>query len=184
MLLNLLYDVLCIILPWDNVDEEETLSPRDWSGKTLGRFMLSFGPISSLFDIATFLFLYYVLCPMLCGGMTYLHLTDPALQLQYVALFQTGWFLESMWTQVLILHFLRTRKIPFLQSRPSLPVMCTTLAGIALFTGITFTKAASLFGLTEMPHWYFGFLLIVALLYMLLTTVVKVFYQKKYRELI
>ena len=184
LLLNLLYDVLCIILPWDNVDEEETLSPRDWSGKTLGRFMLSFGPISSLFDIATFLFLYYVLCPMLCGGMTYLHLTDPALQLQYVALFQTGWFLESMWTQVLILHFLRTRKIPFLQSRPSLPVMCTTLAGIALFTGITFTKAASLFGLTEMPHWYFGFLLIVALLYMLLTTVVKVFYQKKYRELI
>ena len=184
LLLNLLYDVLCVILPWDNVDEEETLSPRDWSGKNLGRFMLSFGPISSLFDIATFLFLYYVLCPMLCGGVTYLHLTDPALQLQYVALFQTGWFLESMWTQVLILHFLRTRKIPFLQSRPSLPVICTTLAGIALFTGIPFTKAASLFGLTELPHWYFGFLLIVALLYMLLTTVVKAFYQKKYRELI
>ncbi len=184
LLLNLLYDVLCVILPWDNVDEEETLSPRDWSGKNLGRFMLSFGPISSLFDIATFLFLYYVLCPMLCGGMTYLHLTDPALRLQYMALFQTGWFLESMWTQVLILHFLRTRKIPFLQSRPSLPVMCTTLAGIALFTGIPFTKAASLFGLTELPHRYFGFLLIVALVYMLLTTVVKAFYQKKYRELI
>ena len=184
LLLNLLYDVLCIILPWDNVDDEETLSPRDWSGKTLGRFMLSFGPISSLFDIATFLFLYYVLCPMLCGGMTYLHLADPALQLQYVALFQTGWFLESMWTQVLILHFLRTRKLPFLQSRPSLPVMCTTLAGIALFTGITFTRTAALFGLTELPHWYFGFLLIVVLLYMLLTTVVKAFYQKKYRELI
>ena len=184
LLLNLLYDVLCVILPWDNVDEEETLSPRDWSGKTLGRFMLSFGPISSLFDIATFLFLYYVLCPMLCGGTTYLHLADPASRLQYVALFQTGWFLESMWTQVLILHFLRTRKIPFLQSRPSLAVMCTTLPGIALFTGIPFTKAASLFGLTELPYWYFGFLLIVALLYMLLTTVVKAFYQKKYRKLI
>ena len=61
LLLNLLYDILCIILPWDNVDEEETLSPRDWSGKTLGRFMLFFGPISSLFDIVTFLFLYYIL---------------------------------------------------------------------------------------------------------------------------
>lgn len=109
LLLNLLYDVLCIILPWDNVDEEETVSPRDWSGRTLGRFMLSFGPISSLFDIVTFLFLYYFLCPMLCGGATYLNLTDPALRLQYVSLFQTGWFLESMWTQVLILHFLRTR---------------------------------------------------------------------------
>lgn len=184
LLLNLLYDILCIILPWDNVDEEETLSPRDWSGRTLGRFMLSFGPISSLFDIVTFLFLYFFLCPMLCGGVTYQHLTDPGLRLQYVALFQTGWFLESMWTQVLILHFLRTRKIPFVQSRPSAPVICITFAGIVAFTGITFTRAGLLFGLTELPQWYFRFLLVVALLYMLLTTVVKVFYQKKYRELI
>ena len=184
LLLNLLYDVLCIILPWDNVDEEETVSPRDWSGRTLRRFMLSFGPISSLFDIVTFLFLYYFLCPMLCGGATYLNLTDPALRLQYVSLFQTGWFLESMWTQVLILHFLRTRRIPFVQSRPSAPVICITLAGIAAFTAITFTKGASLFSLTKLPLWYFAFLLIVALLYMLLTTVVKTFYQKKYHELI
>ncbi len=184
LLLNLLYDVLCIILPWDNVDEEETLSPRDWSGRTLGRFMLSFGPISSLFDIVTFLFLYYFLCPMLCGGATYLNLTDPALRLQYVSFFQTGWFLESMWTQVLILHFLRTRRIPFVQSRASVPVICITLAGIVAFTAITFTEGASLFGLTKLPLWYLVFLLIVALLYMLLTTVVKTFYQKKYHELI
>ena len=184
LLLNLLYDVLCIILPWDNVDEEETVSPRDWSGRTLGRFMLSFGPISSLFDIVTFLFLYYFLCPMLCGGATYLNLTVPALRLQYVSFFQTGWFLESMWTQVLILHFLRTRRIPFVQSRPSAPVICITLAGIVAFTAITFTKGASLFGLTKLPLWYLVFLLIVALLYMLLTTVVKTFYQKKYHELI
>ena len=184
LLLNLLYDILCIVLPWDNVDEEETLSPRDWSGRTLGRFMLSFGPISSLFDIVTFLFLYYFLCPMLCGGATYLNLTSPALRLQYVSLFQTGWFLESMWTQVLILHFLRTRRIPFVQSRPSAPVISITLAGIVAFTAITFTKGASLFGLTKLPLWYFVFLLIVALLYMLLTTVVKTFYQKKYYELI
>lgn len=184
LLLNLLYDVLCIILPWDNVDEEETLSPRDWSGRTLGRFMLSFGPISSLFDIVTFLFLYYFLCPMLCGGATYLNLTVPALRLQYVSFFQTGWFLESMWTQVLILHFLRTRRIPFVQSRASVPVICITLAGIVAFTAITFTEGASLFGLTKLPLWYLVFLLIVALLYMLLTTVVKTFYQKKYHELI
>ena len=82
LLLNLLYDILCIVLPWDNVDEEETLSPRDWSGKTLRRFMLSFGPISSLFDIMTFLFLYYFLCPMLCGGATDVNLPDPALGVQ------------------------------------------------------------------------------------------------------
>ena len=184
LLLNLLYDVLCIILPWDNVDEEDTLSPRDWSGKTLGRFMLFFGPISSLFDVVTFLFLYYILCPMLCGGATYLNIADPVIQSQYVALFQTGWFLESMWTQVLILHFLRTRKIPFVQSSPSVPVICTTLAGIIVFTGITFTRSAAVFGLTRLPIRYFGFLFAVALLYMLLTTVVKTLYQKKYHELI
>ena len=184
LLLNLLYDVLCIILPWDNVDEEETLSPRDWSGKTMGRFMLFFGPISSLFDIVTFLFLYYILCPVLCGGATYLNIVDPVMQSQYVALFQTGWFLESMWTQVLILHFLRTRKIPFVQSSPSIPVVCTTFTGIIVFTSLTFTKSAGVIGLTKLPIMYFLFLFVVVLLYMLLTTVVKIVYQKKYHELI
>ena len=184
LLLNLLYDILCIILPWDNVDEEETLSPRDWSGKTLGRFMLFFGPISSIFDIVTFLFLYYILCPLLCGGTTYLNMVDPVMQSQYVALFQTGWFLESMWTQVLILHFLRTRKIPFVQSSPSIPVVCTTFAGIIVFTSLTFTKSAGVIGLTKLPIMYFLFLFVVVLLYMLLTTVVKNVYQKKYHELI
>ena len=184
LLLNLLYDVLCIILPWDNVDEEETLSPRDWSGKTLGRFMLFFGPISSIFDIVTFLFLYYILCPLLCGDTTYLNMVDPVMQSQYVALFQTGWFLESMWTQVLILHFLRTRKIPFVQSSPSIPVVCTTFAGIIVFTSLTFTKRAGIVGLTKLPIMYFLFLFVIVLLYMLLTTVVKIVYQKKYHELI
>lgn len=184
LLLNLLYDTLCIVLPWDNVDEEEMLSPRDWSGKTLRQFMLYFGPISSLFDIATFLFLYYFLCPMLCGGATYLQLTDPSLQLQYVALFQTGWFLESMWTQVLILHFLRTSKIPFFQSRASVPVISITLVGIIAFTSLTFAGGASLFGLTKLPLWYFVFLLLVVSLYMLLNSVTKYFYKKKYQELI
>ena len=184
LLLNLLYDILCIILPWDNVDEEETLSPRDWSGKTLGRFMLFFGPISSLFDIVTFLFLYYILCPVLCGGTTYLNIVDSVMQSQYVALFQTGWFLESMWTQVLILHFLRTRKIPFVQSSPSIPVVCTTFAGIIAFTALTFTKGAGVIGLAKLPIRYFLFLFVVVLLYMFLTTVVKIVYQKKYHELI
>ena len=184
LLLNLLYDTLCIVLPWDNVDEEEILSPRDWSGKTLKQFMLSFGPISSLFDIVTFLFLYYFLCPALCGGATYLQLTDPSLKLQYAALFQTGWFLESMWTQVLILHFLRTAKIPFLQSRASALVISITLVGILAFTALTFTSGASLFGLTKLPLWYFAFLLLVAFFYMLLSSVTKYFYKNKYQELI
>ena len=183
LLLNLLYDVLCIILPWDNVDIEETLTPRDWSGRTLGRFMLIFGPISSLFDIITFIFLYFVLCPFVCGA-TFTQLNDSTMCMRYISLFQTGWFLESMWTQVLILHFLRTRKIPFIQSKPSKPVMMITITGIITFTALTFTHAASFFGLTKLPQWYFIYLLVVVVLYMLLTTIVKAFYQKKCHELI
>ena len=113
-----------------------------------------------------------------------MNLTDPGMQLQYVSLFQTGWFLESMWTQILILHFLRTRKIPFIQSRPSAPVICVNLVGIIAFTAVTFTSNAMFLGLTRLPLWYFMFLLIIVLSYMLLTTVVKTFYQKKYQELI
>ena len=85
---------------------------------------------------------------------------------------------------MLILHFLRTREIPFVQSRPSGPVVGITIAGIIVFTAITFTKAASGFGLTRLPSWYFLFLSAVAVLYMLLTTAVKTTYQKKYLELI
>ena len=184
LLLNLLYDSLCVFLPWDNVDAEETLSSREWSGKTLGRFMRRFGPISSIFDILTFLFLYFQLCPALCGGGTYLQLTDLSMQTRYVSLFQTGWFLESMWTQVLILHFLRTARIPFLESRPSFSFVCVTFLGVAVFTAIPFSGAAPLLGLTPLPPIYFGFLITVVFAYMLLTTAAKYFYQNKFRELI
>ncbi|MDD4850526.1 MAG: magnesium-translocating P-type ATPase [Gemmiger sp.] len=184
LLLNLLYDILCIVLPWDNVDEEETLAPRAWTGKTLGRFMLCFGPISSVFDIATFLFLYFVLCPGLCGGAVYTQLADPALRLHYIALFQTGWFLESMWSQVLSLHLLRTKKIAFVQSRASTPVFAITLLGVVAFTCLTFTKTAGLLGLTRLPLWYFGYLLLTVACYLLLTTVAKRRYQRRYGELI
>lgn len=184
LLLNLLYDILCIVLPWDRVDEEELCTPKEWSGKTLSRFMLSFGPISTFFDMATFAFLFYVLCPMMCGGVMFDSISDGAMQQRFIALFQTGWFLESMWTQVLILHFLRTAKLPILQSRPSRPVILVTLAGIGVFTGVTFTQSAALFGLTRLPGMYFVFLLGVVIAYMILTTLCKLLYQKKYGELI
>lgn len=184
LLLNLLYDVLCIVLPWDNVDMEDIATPRVWSGNTLSRFMLSFGPISSIFDIVTFLFLYFILCPSLCGGMLFTQITDPLLQMQYISIFQTGWFLESMWTQVLILHMLRTKKIAFLQSRASTPVLSMTLMGIVAFTLLTMLPSATIFGLTNLPLWYFGFLFITVVAYMLLTTIVKRIFVKRYNELI
>ena len=183
LLLNLLYDMLCLVLPWDNVDEEACAQPLEWSGRTLGRFMRFFGPISSIFDLVTFAFLLFVLCPTVCHG-SFVSLAGSEEQLRFIALFQTGWFLESMWTQVLILHLLRTKKAPLLQSRPSRPVMLVTTLGILFFTILTFTPMGHLIGLTALPIPYFIFLVVVVLLYLLLVTWAKSFYIKKYRELL
>lgn len=182
LLLNLLYDLLCLVLPWDHVDEEVCARPLEWSGRTLGRFMRFFGPISSIFDILTFAYLFFILCPAVCGG-NFALLTD-AQQAHFIALFQTGWFLESMWTQVLILHLLRTQHIPLLQSRPSRPVMLVTLLGTLLFTILTFTSFGGFIGLTALPLVYFAYLAVVVLLYLLWVTLAKQWYVRRYHELL
>lgn len=183
LLLNLLYDILCLVLPWDHVDEESCALPLEWSGRTMGRFMRFFGPISSFFDILTFSYLFFVLCPSVCGG-SFASLAGSGEALRFIALFQTGWFLESMWTQVLILHLLRTPRIPLLQSRPSRPVMLVTLLGTLFFTVLTFTPAGSPLGLTPLPPVYFGFLALVVSLYLLLVTLAKGRYIRRCRELL
>lgn len=182
LLLNLLYDTLCLVLPWDHVDQDACSRPLEWSGRTLGRFMKFFGPVSSFFDVITFLFLYFIFCPALCGG-EFAQLTKTAAQTQFIMLFQTGWFLESMWTQVLILHLLRTRRIPMLQSRPSGPVMFVTTVGILFFTVLTFTPLGKIIGMMAMPVSYFGFLVGVVILYLFVVTVAKGIYVRKYKEL-
>lgn len=182
LLLNLLYDTLCLVLPWDHVDQDACSRPLEWSGRTLGRFMKFFGPVSSFFDVITFLFLYFIFCPALCGG-EFAQLTETAAQTQFIMLFQTGWFLESMWTQVLILHLLRTRRIPMLQSRPSGPVMFVTTVGILFFTVLTFTPLGKIIGMMAMPVSYFGFLVGVVILYLFVVTVAKGIYVRKYKEL-
>ena len=183
LLLNLLYDILCLVLPWDHVDAETCARPLEWSGRTLGRFMRFFGPISSFFDILTFAYLFFVLCPAVCGG-SFASLAGSGRELSFIALFQTGWFLESMWTQVLILHLLRTPKVPLLQSRPSLPVMLVTLLGTLFFTVLIFTPAGALLGLTPLPPVYFGFLAIIVSLYLLWVTLAKGWYIRRCRELL
>ena len=182
LLLNLLYDILCLVLPWDHVDAEMLHRPLEWSVRTLSRFMLIFGPISSIFDVVTFVFLFGVLCPAVCGG-AYSAL-GPAAQAEFIAVFQTGWFLESMWTQVLILHLLRTGRLPFLQSRPSTPVLVVTLLGICTFTLLAVTPIGSLIGMTSLPPVYFVFLIVTVLCYLLVVTVVKKLYKKRFHSLI
>lgn len=182
ILLNLIYDVCCTALSWDNVDPAYLKAPRRWEAKGIGRFMLWIGPISSLFDIATYLLLYFVLCPLATGGQLYTQLADPAAQALYVALFQTGWFVESMWTQTLVIHMLRTEKLPFAQSRASVPVALLSLAGIALVTAIPFTPLAAPLEMAALPPVYFLLLGIVVLGYMALVTVVKKRYIRRYGQ--
>ena len=182
LLLNLLYDILCLILPWDTVDGDFLSKPLEWSGKTIGKFMTFFGPLSSVFDLLTFAFLYLVLCPAVYGGFFFVLTAEK--QRLFVSMFQTGWFLESMWTQVLILQLLRTKQLPFLQSKPSKPVVVVTLLGIVLFTLLTVTPIGNMLGLTPMPAAYFAYLIVCVTGYLLLITLAKAFYVRKNHELI
>ena len=182
ILLNLIYDISCTAMSWDNVDPEYLKAPRKWEAKGIGRFMLWMGPTSSVFDIATYLLLYFVVCPLATGGQLYTQLTDPAAQALYVALFQTGWFVESMWTQTLVIHMLRTEKLPFVQSRASVPVALLSLAGIALVTAIPFTPLAAPLEMAALPPVYFLLLGILVAGYMLLVTAVKKLYVRRYGQ--
>ncbi len=182
LLLNLLYDVICLILPWDNVDEELLAKPTRWNGKRLGRFMLHFGPISSFFDILTYAFLFFVLCPSVCGGS--FATLDAAAQAKFIMIFHTGWFLESLWSQVLILHTLRTQKIPFLQSRATLPVGFITVMGVIIFTLLTLSSFGALLGLTAMPGLFYIFLIAVVFCYLMAVTFAKLSYFKYFQETI
>lgn len=159
LLLNMVYDLACTALPWDHVDEEELQKPCVWDARSVEKFMFRMGPVSSVFDILTYLLLYFVICPAACGGS--FRALDPAGRAAFAALFQTGWFLESMWTQTLIIHFIRTGKIPFLQSRASAPVLWSTLLSVAVLTVLPFLPIGRSFGLVTLPAGYFGWLAVV-----------------------
>ena len=184
ILLNLIYDVSCTAMSWDNVDAEYLRSPRKWDAAGISRFMLRIGPTSSVFDIATFLLMYFVICPAFTGGEPYTSLTDPASRALYVSIFQTGWFVESMWSQALVIHMLRTPKLPFVQSRAAAPVTLLTLAGSCAVTVIPFTPLGSALGFTALPAAYFLWLAAIVAGYMLLATAVKKSYVRRYGELL
>ncbi|MDQ5984208.1 MAG: Magnesium-transporting ATPase, P-type 1 [Eubacteriales bacterium SKADARSKE-1] len=184
ILLNLIYDISCTSIPWDNVDKGFLLHPRKWDASSIIKFMLWMGPTSSIFDIITYLLMYFMICPMMCGGLSYNQITDPALQVSFVALFQTGWFIESMWSQSLVIHMIRTAKIPFVQSRASFPVYTLGISGITFLTIIPFTFVGKSIGLTALPSIYFVYLFAIIICYMVLATLVKKLYIKRYIELL
>lgn len=164
LLLNMVYVLACTALPWDQVDGEELRRPAVWDAGSVEKFMFRMGPVSSVFDILTYLLLYFVVCPAACGGGY--RVLDPAGRAAFAALFQTGWFVESMWTQTLVIHVVRTGKIPFLQSRASAPVLASTLLSVGVLTALPFLPFGRSFGLTALPAGYFGWLALVTAGYM------------------
>ncbi len=192
LLLNLIYDLSCTAIPWDNVDEEFLDRPRRWDASSVGSFMIWLGPASSVFDILTYLFLYFVLCPaVVSGGVLFSQLGAhfagaqlAQMRAAYIALFQAGWFVESMWSQTLVIHMIRTPKLPFIQSRAAAPLTLLTGLGIGALTLIPFTPLAPALGFAALPPVFFAHLIPCILLYMVLATVLKKTYIRRHGELL
>ena len=176
---NLVYDLSCIALPFDNVDSEFLKKPRIWSANSITRFMAWIGPISSVFDVLTYLLLYFIIVPMITGG-SYQAGTEQAAT--FITLFQTGWFIESMWTQTMVIYMLRSPKLPFVQSRPALSVIVTTMAAALFVTSLPYSLFASVLKTAPLNGTYFLFLFLIIALYMVSVTLVKHLYIKRYRE--
>ena len=179
IVLNLVYDLSCVALPFDNVDQDFLKQPHTWEAKSITRFMVWMGPISSVFDILTFIFLYFIIVPLVTGHH-YVHGSESALQ--FIILFQTGWFIESMWSQTMVIHMLRTAKVPFLQSRPAWLVILMTLVAAFFVTSLPYGPLVNILRLAPLGFPYFLFLICIIFLYMFSVTVIKKFYIKKYKE--
>ena len=179
IVLNLIYDLSCIALPFDNVDKEFLKKPRIWEANSIMRFMAWIGPISSVFDIITYMLLYFLVVPMILGHGYNHGAADAA---AFIMVFQTGWFIESMWSQTMVIHMLRSPKLPFIQSRPAFSVVVTTLAAAFFVTSLPYSPLASILKLSQLNGLYFVLLFAIIVLYMLSVTVVKRIYIKKYKE--
>jgi P-type Mg2+ transporter len=161
---NLLYDFSQVPIPTDNVDDEQIARPRPWDMGEISRFILFIGPISSIFDYTTYAVMWF-----LFGARTPEH----------AALFQTGWFVESLMTQTLIIHVIRTNHIPFLQSRASWPLIGTTIAIMIVGLLLPISPVAPALGFVPLPGLYWPILALTLLLYMALTQVVKVALRRR-----
>ena len=163
---NLLYDFSQIPIPTDEVDAEWLEKPRKWAIGELRRFIFYIGPISSIFDYTTFFIMLYIFN---CWN-------NPGL-------FHTGWFVESLFTQTLIIHVIRTNKIPFFQSRASVPLILTSIIIVLVGAWLPFSPFASTLGFVQLPPVYWLFLLGMMVCYIVLTQIVKMWFVKKFGEM-
>ena len=166
MIQNLLYDLSQLSLPWDNMDKEFVRRPRKWDAPGLARFMVFIGPISSVFDITTFCLLWYIF-----GANSAAH----------KSLFQSGWFIEGLLSQTLIVHMIRTQKIPFIQSIAAAPVLLLTGAIMVIGVAIPFTHFGASIGLQPLPKAFFPWLAATLLSYCVVTQFVKLWYIRRFK---
>jgi Mg2+-importing ATPase len=164
---NLLYDISQITIAFDPVDPEDVIKPRSWQAESIGRFMLFLGPLSSLFDLATFGILFWVI-EANPGGQR--------------AVFQSGWFIEGLLSQTLIVYMLRTRKIPFIQSWPGGPLLISTISVMIVAAVLPFSAIGSAIGLVPVPPVYFFWLGGILLTYCLAVQVLKKWYLSRFKN--
>jgi Mg2+-importing ATPase len=164
---NLLYDISQMAMPWDNIDPEFLKKPRKWDARNIKRFMLWIGPTSSIFDIATFAVMWFVFA---------------ANAPEHQALFQSGWFIEGLLSQTLVVHMLRTRKIPFVQSTAALPVLLMSFIVICVGIYLPFSPVGPLVGLQPLPWSYFPWLAGILLGYCLVAQTMKQWYIRRFGQ--
>jgi Mg2+-importing ATPase len=162
---NLLYDFSQTAIPTDNVDEEYLAKPRRWEIGNIARFMLFVGPISSVFDYLTYFTMYYLFQANVVGK---------------AALFQTGWFVESLLSQTLIIHIIRTDRMPFLESHASTPLVFTSLIICTIGIWLPFSPFAHALGFTPLPPLYFALVAAMLVAYLSLTHFVKTWFHRRF----
>ena len=162
---NLLYDISQIAIPFDHVDAESLTRPQRWNPEDIGRFMVWFGPVSSVFDITTYALMWFVF-----------KADSPERQ----SLFQSGWFIEGLLSQTLIVHLIRTRQIPFVQSRAAWPVIAMTVVVASVGVFFAMGPVAHYFKMESLPLAYFGFLVFILLAYIALTQTVKSIFARRF----
>src|SRR5436305_623728 len=140
---SLMYDVSQLALPWDRMDREFLMRPRKWDARNIGRFMLWIGPTSSIFDVTTFALLWFIF---------------GANAPEHQSLFQSGWFVEGLLSQTLVVHMLRTQRIPFFQSIAALPVLVMTALICTLGVFLPFSAFGAMVGFQPLPWQYFPWL--------------------------
>jgi Mg2+-importing ATPase len=175
---NLLYDFSQTTIPSDEVDAEWLTKPRKWAIGELRRFIVFIGPISSIFDYLTFFIMLFVFKSILFGTPG----NSAQMNQFYQELFHTGWFIESLFTQTLIIHVIRTNKVPFLQSRASKSLILTSLLIVAIGAFLPFSPLAGTLGFVPLPALFWLLLAGMLLAYVLLTQVVKTWFYLKFGD--